>query len=65
MKSPNFMVDLLNLILFLGMTGGLVDLTRSMMKKSADAHQMGLVNLTKLNCQLQGCSKKDHPMKHK
>jgi hypothetical protein len=40
-----------------GLAGGMVDMTRAMMFRAADAHRQGLVSLTELNRQLFGPTK--------
>jgi len=35
--------------LFLGVTGGLVDVTIAMRREAAHAHQVGLISLSRLN----------------
>lgn len=43
---------LIKFSLYIGMAGGLVDMTRAMMLDAANAHKAGLVSLTDLNRQL-------------
>ena len=50
-------VSIIQWALFLGMCGGLVDVTIALRQEAAKAHQMGLISLSKLNHALLGTSK--------
>ncbi len=52
MNPLRIVMALIKFSLYIGIAGGLVDMTRAMMSKAAGAHQVGLVSLTKLNKQL-------------
>lgn len=60
MSPFNIVSSLIKFTLYVGLAGGLVDMTRAMMFKAADAHRVGLVSLTDLNRQLFS-----HPRNHK
>ena len=56
MSPLRILMALIKFSLFVGLAGGLVDITRAMMFKAADAHRVGLVSLTELNRALFGPS---------
>lgn len=47
-------LGLLQFALVVGLTGGLIDLTRTMRDEAAKAHKQGLVSLKRLNSALIG-----------
>lgn len=50
MVSPfKIVAALIKFSLAVGFAGGLVDMTRAMMFRAADAHRVGLVSLTEIN----------------
>lgn len=49
MNPLRIVMALIKLSLCIGLAGGLVDMTRAMMFKAADAQRVGLVSLTDLN----------------
>lgn len=60
MSPFSIVSSLLKFAFYLGLAGGLADMTKAMMFKSAEAHRAGLVSLTDLNRQLFS-----HPKSHK
>ena len=52
MSPFNIVSSLIKFAFYVGLAGGLVDMTKAMMFKAADAHRVGLVSLTDLNRQL-------------
>ncbi len=49
MSPLRIVMALIKFSLCVGLAGGLVDMTRAMMFKAADAQKVGLVSLTDLN----------------
>jgi hypothetical protein len=54
MNPLRIVMVIIKFSLCVGLAGGLVDMTRAMMSKAADAQRVGLVSLTDLNRALFG-----------
>jgi hypothetical protein len=53
-QITRFIIWLLEFAILVGLTGGLVDLTREMRKEAYKAHKTGLISLKRLNEDLVG-----------